>query len=80
VWSINKNKYNVNKQQSYHTPSWVLRFMYFRDDLPKFLEVDYLSMTLVILYKPYNFIEYDFYSLKFMSSYLSRLYNWKFII
>lgn len=80
AWKVNKNKYNVNKQQSSHTPSWVLRFMYFRDDLPKFLEVDYLSMTLVILYKPYNFLEFDFYTSKFMSSYLSRLYNWKFII
>lgn len=80
VWKINKNKYNINKQQSLHTPSWVLRFMYFRDDLPKFLEVDYLSMTLIILYRPYNFVEYDYYTSKFMSSYLSRLYNWKFII
>jgi len=80
AWRVNKNKYNVNKQQSTHTPSWILRFMYFRDDLPKYLEVDYLSMTMIILYKPYNTIEFDFYTLKFMSSYLSRLYNWKFII
>ena len=79
LWRINKNKFNPHKQQTNHTPNWILRSLYFKEDFPRYLEVDYISMTLVILYKSYDFKDYDFYGLKFINAYLMRLYNWKYI-
>ncbi len=49
--------------------------MYFKEDVPKFLEVDYINMTLVIIYNSNNLLEMDYYNLKYLNTYLSRLYN-----
>jgi ribosomal protein S4 len=79
LWKINKNKFNMNKQQPMQIPSWIARYIYFKDDVPKFLEIDYLSMTLIILYYPYEFLDLDFYNMKFVNLYFLRLYNWKYL-
>jgi hypothetical protein len=54
--------------------------MYYRLDVPKFLEVDYTILTAVILYKPKYLYETDLYTFKYINYFLLRLYIWKYII
>jgi len=70
---------DFNKQPKKHSPKWVSNLIYFREDIPNYLEVDFLSMSLIILYKPL-FYELDFSKVKFLSYFQRHLYNWKFII
>ena len=49
--------------------------MYFRDDVPNFLEVDFISMTMVVLNYSIKVNTLDFYNTKFLNIYLNRLYN-----
>jgi hypothetical protein len=61
-------------------PNWLKRLGYFRQDIPNFLEVDFLTMTIIIIYKPLYFYEFDKNVIKFVSAYQSRIYNWRYII
>lgn len=81
-WSINKNRFkNLElKDIKENYPSWIDNYKYFKKDIPLNLEVDYISMTIIVLNHNLNFKKLDFYSFKFISFYMSRLYNWKFII
>lgn len=49
--------------------------MYFKEDIPKFIEVDYISMSLTILNYSVSKNYLDFYNIKFLNLYLNRLYN-----
>lgn len=48
--------------------------MYYKLDVPKFLEVDYTILSLVVLYKPKALYETDFYTFKYINYFLLRLY------
>lgn len=80
IWKINQKRIDNYDKKNESYSNWTYRFMYFKEDVPKFIEVDYLSMTLVILNYSINKNYLDFYNLKFLNLYLSRLYNWKYII
>lgn len=58
--------------------SWPLKHIWFNYDIPRYLEVDYLSMTIFVLYLPLNIKEmftYNFLLNKFLTS---KCYNWRF--
>lgn len=76
---MDQKKHDFNKQSKSHTPKWLTNLMYFREDIPNYIEVDFLSMSLIILYKPL-FNELDFNKLKFLNYFQRHLYNWKSII
>ena len=55
------------------------RLLYCGNDIPNYLEVDFFTMTSVIIYEPFLFYEFDpilIYRIPFLSL---RLYNWKYI-
>lgn len=80
IWKINQKRMETYNKKNEKYSSWTYRFMYFKEDVPKFIEVDYLSMTLVILNYSLKKKYFDFYNIKFLNLHLSRLYNWKYII
>lgn len=86
LWSITKNRRdsiyyrgvkNINFTESY--PNFFKNFKFFKKDVPLNLEVDYVSMTIILLYYNKNPKLFSFYNLKFFNFYLNRLYNWKFV-
>lgn len=76
---VDQKKYDYDKQHKFTAPKWISNLIYFRDDIPNFLELDFLTMTLIILYKPF-FFEFNINNIRFLNFYQKRLYNWKFII
>lgn len=73
------NKSNFEKFKNISISKKIFNFANFNNDIPKFLEVDYLTMTCVVLYIPTKYKNFNSVNLKYLNIYLSRLYNWKFL-
>lgn len=80
------NVYNNNKVSNYIfkknqsnkldvVPLWLLNTFYVKEDLPNYLEVDFLTLSLKIIYKPFYYNEYNFMFFKLLNFYQKRLYN-----
>lgn len=81
IWKINYQRNNTKKNKNEEKYSnWIYKYIYYKEDIPKFLEVDYISMTVVLLNYAFNKNYIDYYNIKFLNLYLNRLYNWKAII
>lgn len=67
------------KTQEKSKKAWVLKLLYNGADIPKFVQVDYISSTIIVLYNPLSNI--DIYPLFFSEFKLafSKLYNWKYL-
>lgn len=74
-----KHKYDFYKQHTYRFPAWLLKLLYFRIDVPKYLEVDYAILTIIVLRQPLFFYELNTYLYNYINMYLMRLYNWKYV-
>ena len=75
-------KYKVikqRKQKSYYTPSWIYKNRFDFFDTKNFLEVDYFTLSAIVLYTPYllNYHAYDNQLDLKINTF--RLYNWKYI-
>jgi hypothetical protein len=80
-WKFFKQKFFRQQQQlkplKRKTPKYLYLFFLFKLDIPKYLEVDYLSLTVLIL-KPGNTqLHTTYYVSKFFSYRLFSLYNFK---
>lgn len=75
----NKSKYDLSKQRSTHLPDWIFRAGYKSFDIPKYLEVDYFTLSAFIIYEPFS--SSDFNPLTHLESRTSvlNMYNWKYI-
>lgn len=51
----------------------------FKQGIPRYLEVDFLTWSSVVIYKPNNTFFINNYMHYIYNFYLNRLYNWKFI-
>lgn len=58
---------------------WLIDLSMFRKGTPRFIEVDFLTLSIIVIYIPYNshFITYN--TNKIYNFYLNRLYNWKYL-
>ena len=85
------NIYNNNKVSNYifkknqsnkldKVPLWLINTSFVKEDLPNYLEVDFLTLSLKIIYKPFFYNEYNFMFFKLLNFYQKRLYNWKKVI
>lgn len=80
IWKINNNRNNIKKKNEESYSEWLHKYIYYKNDIPKFIEVDFISMTMVLLKYTYNKNYMDYYNIKFLNLYLNRLYNWKTVI
>lgn len=80
LWRLNRFRNNFYKQSPTGIPEWIFKISFFYEDVVSFLEVDYLTLSLMVIKLPTNFYHYNFYFTKFLSLYLLRLYNWKYVI
>lgn len=68
---------SFQKERNY--PRWIMHNKNLLDDIPKFLEVDFYSLSCFFLYEPFLWVDFspnEFYFLKFS---VINLYNWKYI-
>jgi hypothetical protein len=75
LWRYNRFRSNFYKQSPISLPTWINKVSYFYYDVPNYLEVDYITLSLMIV-KP---ISKSLYSSKSANVFLFRLYNWKYI-
>jgi len=83
---INNLNFNVNKYSNFFKRSnnslendfnFINKLIILKNDVPSCLEVDYMSMSLILLYK--NIYNYNCFDLKLLTSFLKRLNSWKYI-
>jgi hypothetical protein len=74
-YEVMKNK----KQRSLSIPDWIFFSKYDFSDVKPFIEVDYFSLSLFLIYEPYTTYYYSPINLSLPSTSIYRLYNWKYI-
>lgn len=77
LWLKNQGRFNLFRKRSKTWPKWILRTAYYQSIIPNFLEIDYLTLTSVIVCLPKNIIEYDSVIWRYLNIYNFRLYNWR---
>ena len=60
-------------------PKWPRKILWEREDIPKYLEVDFLTMTAVVVYKPRYSIDFFAYFNKYHNLPTRRMFNWKYL-
>lgn len=80
-WAFYKFKKKRRKNnffpKVYH---WIYNHNHFGFDIPYFMEVDYVNLTIFILQKPLNISLINYTSIRYLNFYLTRLYNWNYIV
>lgn len=79
LWRLNRFKSNFYKQSPTGIPTWVFKIGFFYEDTPSFLEIDYTTLSLTIIKQPISYVDYNFYFTKFITPFLTRHYNWKYV-
>jgi hypothetical protein len=72
-------KYRIKKFKMIKAPKWIESNIYLYLDIPNYLEVDFLSLSIYIIYEPYNNKDINNLYLQFFSFNIMNLYNWKYI-
>jgi len=80
IWRLVRFNDNIYKQSARHVPSWVLLLSSFFLDIPRFLEIDFIVLTSIILYQPSFNFDFNYIVKKFLNLFLLRLYNWRYIV
>ena len=79
--NLNINKYNMffrkNTFNLKNDFNFINKSIILKNDVPSYLEVDYISMSLILLYKDVN--DYNSFDLKLLNGFLKRLNTWKYI-
>ena len=66
-------KFNQNSRR--WLPDFLNKFIFYRLDIPKYLEVDFFTLTIIYLYNEKNILYKNKILLKFMSFYLIKMFN-----
>jgi hypothetical protein len=81
AWRYFKHKFilkneNIDKKKR-KNPKYLLFFFFFKLNVPKFLEIDYLTLSIFFLTKESIFVQTSYYLNKLFSWKLFPLYNYK---
>jgi hypothetical protein len=68
-------RFNDEKIKSFLLPDWILKNKNITDDISKFIEVDFFTLTIVILYEPFMISEFNIYNLVSSKYQIMNLYN-----
>nr|QIB71989.1 ribosomal protein S4 [Gruberia lanceolata] len=73
-----RNMNNASKEKTKIIPYWVTKSLWSEESVPKYLEVDYITMSFFIIYEPKTILDiFPYYYLNFKLNAV-RLYNWRF--
>jgi len=73
------SKKNDSKSKRLNYPSWIKFLHHLNDDIPKYLEVDFFSLSCIYLYEPISWKIIDSYYLENYKVNILNMYNWKYI-
>ena len=75
----NKSRYDLSKQRSSKYPDWLFRSIGRHSDIPKYLEVDFFTLSSFMIYDPIHSLDQSFVTLLENRERIYDMYNWKFI-
>ena len=75
----NKSRYDLSKQKSSKYPDWLFRSIGRHSDIPKYLEVDFFTLSSFMIYDPIQSLDQSFVTLLENRERIYDMYNWKFI-
>ena len=80
---LKKKNSNFNnsdeKKKSYSFPKWVLFSKNIIDDVSNYLEIDYFTLSIFIIYEPFLWNDLNAYNLIDQRFGVINLYNWKYL-
>jgi len=76
---INTSFDTIEKKKSQTLPNWILFNKTYLNDTPKYLEIDYFTLSVFILYEPFLWSDLNIYNLINYRFGIINLYNWKYI-
>lgn len=79
VWRIQSSKKRKNKQQIKSFPSWLKNIFFFPYSIPKYLEVDFVSLSSVLIYEPVSTIDFNPYIYWNLNYFFYKVMSWKWI-
>lgn len=79
LWMLNRFRFNFYKQSTTRIPEYFNRVMFFHEDVPRFLEIDYSTMTFIVILRKTKIKFFSFFFKKTPALNMLRLYNWKYI-
>jgi hypothetical protein len=82
--NVSKKKLTIpenyeEKQKSHTFPNWILFNKNIVDDIIKYIEVDYFTLSFFVIYEPFLWSDLNFYNFKETRFGIINLYNWKYI-
>jgi hypothetical protein len=80
LWLLNRFKNNFYKQSRNRIPSWIGNLLFVYEDVPFYLEVDYIILSIMFVFRKNKFHHFNFFSKKSIALFLLRHYNWKYIV
>lgn len=75
----NKSRRDMSKQKSNHIPDWVFTIGYRQVDIPKYLEVDYFTLSSFIIYEANTITNLNPLIHVEARPTILNMYNWKYI-
>ena len=69
----------LKKQRSYYTPNWIYLTRYDISDVKPYLEVDYFTLSTIVLYEPFTTYYFSPDETPDFRPTIYRMYNWKYI-
>ncbi len=74
-WRLRKYKSKINFR--FWFPSFLQQFLFYKVDVPSIYEVDYLTLTLIIIKIEKNILKKNIFLIKIFSALLIKSYSWK---
>jgi hypothetical protein len=74
-----KKQNSLTKQKSFNIPNWVLLSRIKQSDIPKYLEVDFFTLSSFIVYEPFILSDFNPQTILESRTEIFNLYNWKYI-
>lgn len=68
-----------DKKRSNSLPKWILFSQNTIDDVSKFLEVDYFTLSIFVIYEPFLWSDINVYNIMNNKFSIINVYNWKYI-
>ena len=65
--------------RNYTYPDWLLKLRFFESEIPSFVEIDFFTLSFLVIYNPFVDIHSDPYNEYVGIPKVVRLYNWKYI-
>ena len=75
----NSSRSDLSKQVSRHLPDWIFTIGYKTLDIPKYLEVDYFTLSAFYIYEPLTLNDYHPLTHLDARPEIYTMYNWKYI-